>query len=35
MRLTDPYLAIQVWAVDPLTNLIYCVSGTGFDLGTR
>jgi hypothetical protein len=35
IRLADPYLAIQVWAADPLTNLVYCVTSTGFSLGTR
>lgn len=35
VRLKDPHLAVQVWAANPLTGLIYCVSSTGFNLGAR
>jgi hypothetical protein len=35
VRRKDPRLAVQVWAENPLTGLIYCVSSTGFNLGAR
>ena len=35
LPLKDPYLAVQVWAANPLTGRFYCVSGTGLNLGAR
>jgi hypothetical protein len=32
LRLADPFLAVEVWAVNPLTALFSCVAETGFIL---
>jgi hypothetical protein len=34
-RQADPRLMVQVWAEDSVTARIYCVSATGFNLGTH